>query len=37
MIFDLCNKIRTDGLFNVFELDSMDYKILLSKNVIKPS
>ena len=38
MIFYWCNKIATDGLFNVFEFDSMSYKnILLTKKGIKPS
>ena len=30
MIFDLCNKIATDGLLNAFEFDSMAYKKILS-------
>ena len=38
MTFDLCNKITTDYLLNVFEFDSMAFKKLLSKiKGIKPS
>ena len=38
MLFDWYNKIEAGGLFNVFEVDSMSYKKLVSKKkVIKLS
>ena len=35
MIFDWCNKITTNGLYYVFEFDSMAYDKLKSKKKSK--
>ena len=35
MIFNWCNKTTTDGLFNVFEFDSMAYNKLLPQKSLK--